>query len=89
MAPDWVCELLSPSTAKVDKIRKMPLCARYGVLNLWLIDPAAKILEVYGLEGGRWVVLSLHAERDRVRAEPFEQIEIDLGNLWLEESTKP
>ena len=82
--PDWICEILSPSTAKTDKTDKMPLYARYGVSHLWLIDPLAKTLDVFRLEAGRWVVLSLFAEADKVRAEPFEEVEIDLNSLWIE-----
>ena len=80
--PDWVCEILSPATAKIDKAGKMPIYAEHGVPHLWLIDPIAKTLDVFRLETGRWVVAGLYAEADKVRAEPFAQIEIDLLDLW-------
>jgi Uma2 family endonuclease len=83
VAPDWICEILSPATAKNDKTEKMPAYARSGVLYVWLIDPIAKTLDVFRLESGRWVVIGLHAEDDKVRAEPFSEVEIDLGSLWL------
>jgi len=83
-APDWVCEILSISTAKTDKTDKMPIYAQYGVSHLWLFDPLAKTLDVFRLESGNWVVVGLYAEKDKVRAEPFPEVEIDLNDLWLE-----
>jgi Uma2 family endonuclease len=65
-------------------MRKMPIHALHGVRFLWLIDPDDKTLEVYRLESGKWLRLGAFAENDRVRAEPFQEIEIDFGNLWLE-----
>jgi Uma2 family endonuclease len=84
VAPDWVCEVLSPSTFRNDKVIKMPLYARHGVGYAWLIDPAAMTLDVFrlGSEGG-WSLLASFAENDRVRAEPFREIEISLEDLWL------
>jgi Uma2 family endonuclease len=84
VTPDWVCEVLSPSTLRVDKIRKMPVYAQSGVLHFWLIDPLARTFDVFRLESGQWVVAGLYAEDDKVRAEPFQDIVIELVNLWLE-----
>jgi Uma2 family endonuclease len=83
--PDWVCEVLSPSTLRVDKIRKMPIYAQNGVQYFWLIDPLAKTLDIYRLESGRWAVAGFFFDDDKVRAEPFQELEIELSNLWLEE----
>jgi hypothetical protein len=69
---------------RLDRIRKMPVYARHKVSYLWLIDPLVKSLEVFGLESGRWVLLTTFAENDKVRAEPFQEVEIELGNLWLD-----
>lgn len=80
--PDWICEVLSPGTFRIDRIKKMPLYAEFGVAYFWLIDPVNRALEVFRLESGRWVVLGVHGEDDRVRAEPFQEVEIDLKNLW-------
>lgn len=82
--PDWVCEVLSKSTVRVDRIRKMPVYAQFGVAHCWLVDPTARTLEVFRLDAGKWVLLSVHGENDTVRAEPFHEIEIALGNLWWE-----
>jgi Uma2 family endonuclease len=62
----------------------MRIYARFGVSHVWLADPIAKTLEVFRLESGRWVLLSAHSENDKVRAEPFQEIEIALENLWWE-----
>jgi Uma2 family endonuclease len=82
--PDWVCEVISPTTGYLDRSRKMPIYARAGVPYLWLIDPSPRTLEVYRLEGGRWVVAATHGGSIAVRAEPFDAIEIDLRRLWGE-----
>ncbi len=84
VVPAWVCEILSPGTIRTDKARKMPLYAQHGISHLWIIDPIARTLDVFQLESGRWIVMGTFLEDDKVRAEPFHEIEIDLGNLWLE-----
>jgi Uma2 family endonuclease len=84
VAPDWVCEILSPGTAQVDRAEKMPIYAQHQVSHAWLIDPNLKTLEVFRFEPGRWVVLGVYAKSAKVRAEPFSEIELDLGILWLE-----
>lgn len=84
LAPDWVCEVISPRTARVDRVQKMRIYARERVRHLWLVDPILRTLEVYRLEGARWIVASAHAGTEGVRAEPFAEIEIDLSRLWIE-----
>jgi len=85
LAPDWVCEVISPRTGRIDRSRKMGIYAREGVRHLWFVDPLARTLEVYRLEGDRWVVASTHGGAETVRAEPFEAVAIDIGRWWLEE----
>ncbi len=82
IVPDWICEILSPSTRVHDRVRKLPFYARAGVSHAWLIDPAAFMLEVYRREGPRWVLLATHAHDAVVRAEPFDAIELPLVRLW-------
>jgi Uma2 family endonuclease len=82
LAPDWVCEVLSPSTAQIDRARKLAIYARERVTHAWLVDPLAQTLEVFQLEGGRWVLLGTHAGQEVVRAQPFDDIEIELASLW-------
>ena len=84
VAPDWVCEVLSPSTSQLDRARKLAIYAREGVGHAWLIDPLARTLEVLRLENGRWTILAVHARGDVVRAEPFAEIELELSSLWLD-----
>lgn len=82
LAPDWVCEILSPSTARTDRALKMPLYAREGVAHLWLVDPDAHTLEVYCLTDGHWLLLTTLQEDDPVRQPPFEAVSFPLGSLW-------
>ncbi len=84
LAPEWVCEILSPSTAVVDRVKKLAIYAREGVAHAWLIDPALQTLEVLRLEGGRWLLLGTHAGGDVVRAEPFIELGLELRLLWAE-----
>jgi Uma2 family endonuclease len=84
LPPDWVCEIISPSTAALDRARKVALYAREQVGHAWLIDPIARTLEVLRLETGRWVIVSTHAGDVTVRAEPFAEIEIALADLWVD-----
>jgi Uma2 family endonuclease len=82
LAPDWLCEVLSPSTATLDRARKMAVYAREGVKHLWLVDPELQTLEVYRLENGRWSLLGTHVGAVTVHAEPFEALALELGTLW-------
>ncbi|WP_437747136.1 Uma2 family endonuclease [Sorangium sp. So ce302] len=83
LAPDWICEVLSPSTEDVDRTEKMPLYAREGVLHAWLVDPIRRTLEVFSLAADRgWEPGPVHRDAARVRVVPFEAIEIDLSVLW-------
>jgi Uma2 family endonuclease len=82
VAPDWVCEVLSPSTAAFDRKEKLPLFARHGVSHVWLVDPTAETLEVYRRQSELWLLLATHGGDEAVRAEPFDAVSLDLGALW-------
>jgi Uma2 family endonuclease len=82
VAPDWVCEILSPSTFRIDRVRKMPIYAVHSVPYLWLIDPLNKLLEAFKLKDGAWMLMGNYAENDKARVEPFQEVEIDLAHLW-------
>lgn len=83
--PDWVCEVLSPSTEADDRADKMPTYAREGVRYAWLVDPILKTLEVFVLSAERrWMLAGTHRGDARVRAEPFDAIELHLALLWAE-----
>lgn len=83
LAPDWLCEVLSPSTEAIDRRKKLPIYARGGVRNVWMIDPLQQTLEVLRLESQRWSLVATHEADARVRAEPFDAIELVLRTLWL------
>lgn len=82
LAPDWVCETLSPSTERIDRGKKLAIYAREGVAHLWLLNPIAETLEAYRLEQGRWLLLVTHAGDVAARVEPFEAVELELWRLW-------
>ncbi len=85
LAPDWLCEVLSPSTARLDRAKKLRIYAREGVPHVWLLDPGARILEVMRLDEGRWTIIATHAGDEIVRAEPFTEVELELGSFWVDE----
>jgi Uma2 family endonuclease len=83
LAPDWLCEvLLSPSTEAVDRGEKMPIYASRGVGHVWLLDPAVRTLEIFRLDGETYRVVATHRDDAKVRAEPFDAIELELSALW-------
>lgn len=84
LAPDWVCEILSPSTESLDRLRKMRIYAREATSHIWLINPTYQTLEVYRLENGRWSLIATFGANEIVRAEPFDAVALDLGRLWAD-----
>ncbi len=82
IAPDWVCEVLSPSTAKIDRTDKLEIYLREGVGHAWLVDPAAHILEIFRATPEGWLRARVFVGDAPVRAEPFDAIEFPLGVLW-------
>jgi Uma2 family endonuclease len=82
LAPDWACEVLSPSTAAVDRSGKLPIYARERVAHVWFVDPIARTLELYRLEGSRYTVLGCFCDAAVVRPEPFDAVPLELAALW-------
>jgi Uma2 family endonuclease len=82
LAPDWVCEIVSPATEALDRSKKLQAYARERVGHAWLINPSAETLEVFRLDGDRWVLAATYAGDEAVRAEPFDAVELDLSALW-------
>ena len=82
LAPDWVCEVLSASTRRLDLHGKRPVYAREGVAHLWLVDPVDRTLEAFELRDGQWVLIATAADDDPVRIRPFDAITFSLGDLW-------
>ncbi|MBA3456579.1 MAG: Uma2 family endonuclease [Deltaproteobacteria bacterium] len=88
VVPDWVCEVASKSTEKLDRKRKLPIYAAAGVRHLWLIQPKTRSVDIMRLQGGKWLLIDVHSDGDKVRAEPFDDVEIDLAKLWFALPTK-
>lgn len=88
LAPDWICEVLSPGAQNLrrDRMLKPDLYARRGVRWLWLVDPIGQLVEVFQLENGRYVRAQVFGGDTVVRAEPFDAVELDIGAWWLPES---
>ncbi len=84
LAPDWVCEVLSPSTAALDRTRKLPIYAREGIGHVWLLDPVAQTLEVYQRVKRGWLLTGTFEGDALVRAEPFASLALELDTLWLQ-----
>lgn len=84
VSPDWVCEVASPRTERVDRVKKLPIYAHAGVSHAWVVNPTARTLEVLQRQDDRWLVLATYGDDAIVRAVPFEAVEIDLLTLWGE-----
>ena len=82
-APNWVCEVLSPSTQRLDRLEKQPLYAAAGVGHLWLLDPINRGLEVFELQATRWVLIATQKDDGAVSLPPFEAVSLSLSALWL------
>ena len=89
LAPDWVCEVLSPSTERIDRGRKLRIYAEAGVAHAWLVNPVERTLEVLRLRDGAWTIVAVCSDSDTVRVEPFEAIELELGRLWADAGSLP
>lgn len=88
-APDWLCEVLSPSTAKWDRTTKLPLYAEHGIAHIWLVDPLICTLETYRLTADGYLLLKTYGDSQLVRAQPFEAVALDLASLWAPRAPGP
>ena len=82
VSPDWVCEIISPSSELYDRDEKMSIYAEHGVPYVWLINPVIALLEAYKLVSGGWFRFAMFSGNKMVRVEPFQETDIDLGSLW-------
>ncbi len=89
IVPDWICEVLSRSTAVNDRAEKLPIYAAAGVRHVWLVDALTRTLEVLRLHAGKWLIVDVYQGDARVRAEPFDAIELDLAQLWAYSAAPP
>ena len=85
--PDWVCEVLSPSTARLDRAEKLPIYGSFGVGHAWYVDPLAKTLEAFALTDGKWMIAATFKDADQVTAPPFEAHTFPLDVLWPREAS--
>jgi Uma2 family endonuclease len=84
LAPDWICEILSPSTARIDRVEKLPIYAANGVKHAWLVAPDLRILEVFENQNGKWLLLTVLENNAAVAHPPFDAVSFDLGALWAD-----
>ena len=82
LAPDWVCEVMSPSTARIDRVEKLPIYAAAGVGHVWLIDPILQTLEAFALHEAQWLLLGVCEGASPVSLPPFDAVTFDLSGLW-------
>ena len=80
--PDWICEVLSPSTARYDRLEKRQIYADFKVRHLWFVDPDARTLEAFELRDENWVLLATRANEDEIALPPFAQVPFSLKVLW-------
>ncbi len=86
VAPDWICEVLSPSTQRYDRTDKLAIYAEYGVKHCWYVDPIAKTMEVFALTGDKWLLAQTYKDAEPVTAPPFETHTFPLDVLWPSDS---
>lgn len=84
LPPDWVCEVVSPSSGRLDRVRKMPKYGKAGIAHLWLVEPLGHTVEVYRLDAERWTVETVLPGDASSRVPPFDAIEIDPRRWWLD-----
>lgn len=82
--PDWTCEVLSPATARTDRVLKLPRYAAAGIAHCWLVDPDDRTLEAYANQDGRWLLLGTWGSTDQAAIDPFAAVTIDLSGLWVD-----
>jgi len=84
LPPDWICEVLSPSTARIDRVEKLPIYAGAGIPHVWLIDPDLRTLEAFENKDGRWLLLAACENDNPVQLPPFDAISFPLDALWAD-----
>lgn len=82
IVPDWVCEVTSPSSGRLDRLKKLPIYARAGVDHAWIVEPEQQTLEAYQREAERWILAGTYGEEPLVRIAPFDAVEINLSRIW-------
>ncbi len=83
VSPDWVCEVISTSSTRLDRVKKLPKYARNGVQYAWIVDPVLRTLELYRHTGKVLEPVDAFTGDVTVRVEPFEAVDLDLSILWV------
>ncbi|MGV3625889.1 MAG: Uma2 family endonuclease [Archangium sp.] len=83
--PDWVCEVLSPSNARTDRVEKLRTYHQHGIPHYWLVDPREETLTVFRYSPGGYVVALVAGREARVKAEPFDAITLQVGRFFGDE----
>lgn len=89
LVPDWVCELLSPSNEARDRVEKMRIYFRSGISHYWLMNPVEHVLEVYRRTDLAYALVLTGQRGDRVRAEPFDAVELSVDELFGDDPEEP
>jgi Uma2 family endonuclease len=82
VVPDWVCEILSPTTRRYDQSVKMPYYAKVGVPFLWLVDIDARVLTVHRLESSDWCIIGTYRDETEARIAPFDAVPLNIADWW-------
>ncbi|MBI4817343.1 MAG: Uma2 family endonuclease [Deltaproteobacteria bacterium] len=83
IVPDWVCEILSPSTEVYDRAEKLPYYARAGIKHAWIVDPEGLVLEAFENDAGIFRPIGSWRDDALARVPPFEAIDLELSWLWM------
>jgi Uma2 family endonuclease len=82
VVPDWVCEILSPTTRRHDMLHKQPYYAKIGVPFMWLVDIEARVLTVYRLESSDWRMIGTYSDETEARIDPFNAVALNVADWW-------
>ncbi len=82
VVPDWVCEILSPTTRRHNLLIKKPYYAKVGVAHHWIVDLEARTVTAYRLESGRWLEIAVYGDEREAHIEPFDAIVLDIASWW-------
>jgi Uma2 family endonuclease len=83
VVPDWVCEVLSPTTRRDDVLIKMPKYAKAGVLHAWLVDIETRVVTAHRLQAGLWLAIGTYSAETEARIEPFDIVPLNVAQWWI------
>ena len=82
-APDWVLEIVTPETALLVRKHKLATYVQWGVEYAWIVDPGSRTLDLFRLVDGRWHLIAVHGDVQRLGLAPFESVDLELSRLWI------